>query len=431
MKHTPRSIALHIIEKVLASRGLTVKEQLTDAFSAHELPPRDKALATELAYGVLRNLTMLDWHIARCSDYGTIKRPVNHILRLGAYQLLCMDKVPAYAAINESVQMAKRTSAKSAGFVNAVLRKIQGRRDRQVPESAFPGRTGYLAARYSFPEWMIRRWELQLGGSDLEAFCAASNERPPLSVRVNLLRVREDDFKKLLEERGVAYERGAHPLVLTLRSSVYAAELSDIFDKGYFFVQDASTVRIVDLLDPRPGERVLDLCAAPGGKATYCAQLMRNEGLVSAVDCSPARMALLRENARRLGTTIVQPRVADALRMRAESGAAQFDRVLLDAPCSNQGVLAKRVEVRWRLLPADIGRLSALQLRLLCAAARFVRPRGVLVYSTCSIDSEEDESVVEKFLAAHPHYSAEKVFKTWPHSDSIDGAFAAKLVRST
>jgi len=430
LKQTPRSIAFRIIEKVTAPGHLTVKDQLSAFFAAHDLSPRDKTLVTELAYGVARRLNTLDWHIARCSDFGEIKRSLRNILRLGAYQLLYLDKVPVYAAIDESVEMAKKAGAKSAGFVNAVLRRI-AREKAGRPEELCAERVQSLSVRYSFPVWLIRRWQGELGDRELEAFCAASNERPALSLRINTLRIRPAECAALLAEKGVEFEQCAHPLVLRVRSSIVSDELNEFFNNGYFFVQDEATVRVVDLLGPLPGERILDLCAAPGGKSTYCAQLMRDQGSVVAVDVNPRRMKMMGENIARMGTTIVRPETADVLTLRETGGAERYDRVLLDAPCSNQGVLAKRVEARWRLREGDISRMASLQQQMLAAAAPFVKPDGVLVYSTCSIDREEDESVVERFLGTHRHYSLEKMFKTWPHSDKIDGAFAARFRRLT
>jgi len=423
-----RETAIAIVEAVLASETATVKDRLNESLAAVEAP-RDKALLTELAYGIIRRLRTLDWHIDRWASTGKVEPKLRTVLRLGAYQLLFLDKVPPYAAISESVAIAKKTSVKSAGFVNAVLRKIAAHKGIVAPGLFGDDRVAYLSVAYSFPHWLLERWRAFLSDHDLELFCAAMDERPAMTLRVNELKIPAAGFRALLDKEGVAFEDAGHPCALKAGVPVLTGALAELFDKGYFSVQDASTLRVVDLLGPQPGERVLDLCAAPGGKSTYCAQLMRNQGDVVSLDISEWRMASLAENARRLGASIVTPVIGDARRPAESLGAEGFDRILADVPCSNQGVMGKRVEARWRLSARDIDRLALLQGEILEAASGLLRPGGVLVYSTCSIDPAEDEAVVERFLSRRRGFSREKMFKTWPHSDKMDGAFAARLVR--
>jgi 16S rRNA (cytosine967-C5)-methyltransferase len=340
--------------RALAARVLQESEKrfVDEALEAHRtaaLSRRDRALLTSLVYGVARWRRELDWLVDRCAQ--RVHPEIRQHLRIALFQIRHMDKIPRHAAVNEAVELAKATSPKSAGFVNAVLRKAA---DLELPEA--------LGVRTSHPDWLIARWRRQFTPSQLAAILEADNAILPVSVRPNPLRP------------GGAIELEGDP----------AADPR--FQGGGFTVQDETAMKVAPLLDPQPGERVLDLCAAPGGKATHLAELMKGQGQVVAVDL-PDRIGRVQESARRLGLRNVACVGGDG------TGVAfrcLFDAILVDAPCSNTGVLARRPDARWRLKERDIAGAAHLQRRLLTSAAGLLKPGGRLVYSTCSLEAEEN-----------------------------------------
>ncbi|HXX94549.1 MAG TPA: transcription antitermination factor NusB, partial [Planctomycetota bacterium] len=313
------------------------------------LSRRDRALLTTLVYGVTRWRRELDWLIDRCAQ--RVHPEIRQHLRVALFQIRHLDKIPRHAAVDEAVELAKGVSRKSAGFVNAVLRKAA---DLPLPET--------LGVRTSHPDWLIERWRRRFAPRELESILASDNAVLPLSIRPNPLRA---TGPALLEG-----DPAADPA----------------FTRGEFTIQDETSMKVAPLLDPRPGERVLDLCAAPGGKTTHLAELMGGRGRVVAVDL-PDRIGLVAESARRLGLQNVLLVAGDGARIAFRE---PFDAILLDAPCSNTGVLARRPDVRWRLREKDIAGAAEFQEALLENAARLLAPGGRLVYSTCSLEPEEN-----------------------------------------
>lgn len=318
------------------------------------LSRRDRALLTTLVYGATRWRRPLDWLIDRCAE--RVHPEIRQHLRIALFQIRHLDRVPRHAAVNEAVELAKAVSRKSAGFVNAVLRKAA---DMKIPDN--------LGLRTSHPDWLVERWRARF--KDVEALLDAGNAVLPVTARVNRLKVK--DGPDVVEIDG---DPAADPRFL-------AGELT---------VQDETSIRVAPLLAPKPGERVLDLSAAPGGKTTHLAELMEGKGLVVAVDL-PGRVSLVEEAAKRLGLSNVRCVAGDGTSIAFEP----FDAILLDAPCSNTGVLSRRPDVRWRLREADIAGAAALQRRLLENAVRLLKPGGRLVYSTCSLEPEENRVDVE------------------------------------
>jgi len=342
-------------------------------------------------------------------------------------------------------------SASEAGFLNAILRAAL--RDHAGLATAL--RQQPLPVRLSHPDWLVERWLARYGTGDTQALLEWNNEPPALYARVNTLKTDAAALIERLRAGGVEAEpwtsssgqtlRGdvadfakcetcelrttsnAQPLrgpVLALRSAVSPEQLPG-FAEGEFYLQDPSTLLAVELLDPQPGERVLDACAAPGGKTTHIAQLMGDRGEIVAEDASAERLKLVVANCARLGIRCVTVRRARP----SDKSEKWFDRALLDIPCSNTGVLRRRVDARWRLQPQDVARLAAEQLKLLTAASARVKCGGVLVYSTCSLEPEENRGVLDAFLKAHPSYALERCVETFPPRDQMDGAFTARLVR--
>lgn len=405
-------------------------EDLLDAeFNRGTLAPADRGLVQELVYGVMRWRTTLDWLIARKTDNRPQKPVLQILLRLGLYQLFFLDRIPDHAAVHESVQMARDLGFGSqSGFINAVLRNcLRDRdtldRDLQILKDSSPD------LGYSHPRWLCERWEQRWGRENLRALLDWNNTAPAVFLRVNTLKATPEHLAQALEKEGViftprsfdwapaewVFELRSHPPLATLKS----------FQDGLFYVQDPSTLLAVHELAPKPGETILDLCAAPGGKTTLIAQLMENRGTVIAHDNEERRLGLITENCGRLGVNCVK--VTSAEELRSTVAPAAFDRILIDAPCSNTGVMRRRVELRWRVQSAEVERLRAVQLELLRQAAPWLKPGGTLVYSTCSLEPEENTGVVKEFLATTNGFELVRERELAPFKDGTDGAFVATL----
>jgi 16S rRNA (cytosine967-C5)-methyltransferase len=424
----PREIAARILQQRL--RGADYTETLLDhELAAHRLSPADRGLCQELVYGIVRQQAALNWLITRKTGGRPQKPALQILLQLGLYQIFWLDRIPDHAAVNETVEMAKRAGYNTqAGFINAVLRGYL----RQVDETKkllTDLKTAEPALGYSHPEWLVTRWRKNFGAENLSRLLELNNTPPKTFARVNTLKT---DAGKLLEnwrEQNVEYDfvrRDWLPenLIFELKAHPPLPSLPS-FQQGWFYLQDPSTLLAGRELDPQPGETILDLCAAPGGKTTFIAQLMNNTGKLVAHDIAADRVKLVRENCTRLGVTCVE--AVSAFDFRPST----FDRVLVDAPCSNTGVLRRRVDLRWRVQPDEITRLRANQLDLLKQAASTVKPGGVLVYSTCSLEPEENSEVAKGFLAAHPDFKLESARELMPFADGADGAYVAKFRRVT
>ena len=432
-----RAVAADLLQRLPRSGFTPTKSGLADelldrALTASKLSKADRALATELFYGCLRQRLALEFLRGQL----TRKPPravVAVLMELGLYQLFFLKKIPAHAAVHETVELVKeRASADEAKFVNAVLRRAT--RERPTLLAALRAkRQTEPWVYYSHPRWLWERWVARWGREQTGALCEWNNTPPPIYVRLNTLKSSCGTGASPVCPNGMdrrdACPTSVHPLCFRVNDS------SGLFDSpawknGEFYVQDPSTLIAVDVLDPQPGESVLDMCAAPGGKTTYIAQKMQNRGRIIAADSSSERLGRLAENCSRLGVNIVATHAT--LGAGQPDGClrnAEFDRVLVDAPCSNTGVLRRRVDLRWRIEGKEIARLAALQGKLLAAAVRLTRPGGVLVYSTCSLEREENERVVERFSEQYPEFTLETTRSTFPPHDRVDGAFVARFLR--
>jgi 16S rRNA (cytosine967-C5)-methyltransferase len=405
------------------------------------LDARDRALAQRLAYGTVQRRATLDALLAAVSSRPpeAIDPAVLDALRLGVHQLVHLEGIPDHAAVAETVELVKGEVPRAAGFANAVLRRAA----REAPALAarLPDDTPAAAAvAHSHPEWVVRLWWDLLGPDEARALLARDNEPPESALRVNALRASPAAVAAELEAAGVQArgdERLPEALVLGAPFDVHGSRL---FADGLVMPQSRSSMLVARTLAPRAGERVLDLCAAPGAKTTHLAALMGGEGRVVALERHPGRAQALAENVARLGAErVVEVRAADAAEPQPD---APFDRVVLDPPCSDLGTLQARPDVRWRKTPETVAELGALQRRLLGVATEAVRPGGVLVYSTCTISPEENERQVERLLAerddleaddlgavlpdlAHPR--APRFLQILPHRHGSDGFFVARL----
>ena len=441
-----RLLALRILERVQRA-GSYADVLLHSQLSRSGLGPADRALATELVYGTLRWRGRLDYLLSRFLDrpLERLEGLVANALRLGAYQILFADRVPASAAVDEAVRCTRALGAERAtGLVNAVLRKLAS----AGPDLPLPrledDPLGHLMHTQSLPQWMAARWLEIYGPEEAAALAAACTQAAPLTLRANPHQIEADELVRQLqadfpEARRCQYAR--HGVVLGRRGN--PGSLPG-FLAGHFSVQDEASQLVIGLLDPQPGERVLDLCAAPGGKATALAERVGKTGSVLALDRHPRRLELVRRAARRLQLGRLECAVRDGTRELGDlAPVGGFDRVLVDAPCSGLGTLRRNPDARWRVRPADPARLAELQRALLRRAARVLSPDGVLVYSTCTLLPEENEGVVEGFLQEFPqfalasaHEAPEEVrevmapdgtLRCWPHRHDTDGFFAARL----
>lgn len=415
-----RSVALEVLQTV-EREGAFADDALDDALRGAGLDARDRALTWELVYGVLRHRGTLDWRLNQVAAQPIERLPllVQTALRLAAYQVLYLDRVPASAAVNESVKLVKSLTPPSGrdwtGFVNAVLRNLIR---NPCPPWPAPGDdpVASLAVRYSCPAWLVKRWMDRLGLDQTEALCRATLNIPPLTIRANLLKTTRNALQADLTRAGCHVRPTAlSPVGLVLEHSGAVTDLPQ-FREGGFYVEDEAGQLVAPLLDPQPGERVLDACAAPGGKATHLAALMQNRGVIVALDRSAPRLRLVEENCRRLGVQIVTSIVADATKALSPTSAQHgpllerpFDRILVDAPCSGLGVLRRHPEGKWQKGAAGLSQHQSRQLGILERVGSLLRPGGVLVYSTCSTEPEENKLVIEHFCAKRAEFQREAV----------------------
>jgi 16S rRNA (cytosine967-C5)-methyltransferase len=437
-----REGAARALERVEADASFA-DQALEAELTSRRLDTRDAALATELVYGTLRWQGYLDWILAPHSRrrLPSLDPRVRVLLRMTAYQIAFLERVPAFAAVNDAVTLAPRSPGVSA-FVNAVLRSFarRGAREREPAPPRNP--IDALAARCSFPTWIVERWVVRYGRDEAELLMRALNERPPLTLRANRLRVTRDELgRRLADEDGL----DSRPTRLAPEGLVVGPGGAPgewrAFGTGGFTVQDEASMLIARLLAPEPGATVADVCAAPGTKTTHLAELMDNRGRILAFDREPTRLARVGEAAARLGISIIDAREGSVESLAPDFPAA-CDGVLVDAPCSNLGVLRRNPEVKWRRQASDIALASQRQREILGSAAAMVRPGGRLVYATCSLEPEENDDVARAFLAAKPEFRLDPPddfplpldaggwLRCLPHRHGTDGFSAVRFRRS-
>jgi 16S rRNA (cytosine967-C5)-methyltransferase len=414
-KASPRAAALVALEEWRGGRKFA-DAILGERLQSNELSLADRGFATELFYGVLRNLTLLDFWIGRLRS-AHVDHSSRNLLRLGLYQLFLLE-TPEHAAIYETVELAGR---RNRSLINAVLRNAV-RSKANLAESAAAETP---AVRRSHPQFLIDRWTKNFGAEETERLCEWNNQPAPVYARLNRLKISEDDLLVGSARCADWTPQSDVPTNFVQLTSVPTEALA----AGQCYIQDPSTARACTLLDPQPGERVLDACAAPGGKTGYLAELMKNDGTIVACDRDARRVEILRDNLDRLGVSIARCLHHDWTDDKRFDDAAGFDRILIDAPCSNTGVMRRRVDVRWRLTADDFSRMPKLQARIVHAVLPLLKPGGALVYSTCSLEPEENEQLVTQIAEQSPFLKLSDQVTVLPFRDGFDGAYAAKFIR--
>lgn len=447
----PRIIAIRIL--VEADKAGSTLDQAIDRHAGRlaELSKRDRALANTIVFGTLRWRQQLDRVIADCSTRAleTIGPEALFALRTGLYQIIYLERIPVSAAVNTAVNAVKKLSNKgAASFVNAVLRKASARHAAMPLPDRNRDPDAYISARCSLPLWLVRKWTQRYGTEATIALGDAINSVPPITLRANTLKTDRETLKGMLEGQCGSLAFTEHsPVGLSMVSPEIPIHETEAFKQGLFQVQDEAAQMVAFLLAPRPGEHVLDACAGLGGKTGHIAQIMNNQGSITAADTSPVKLSHLDNDMKRLGITIVSTRALDLLDAGLKKETGHFDRVLLDAPCTGLGVMRRNPDTKWKRTPADITRLAKQQRTMIASAADLVRPGGTLVYAVCSCEPQENDRVIEDFLAkrndffldpalpdtpgipALPSLVDKGIFRTYPAVLSMDGFFAAILKR--
>lgn len=429
--------ALLTINRDGAYANIVLQQMLAE----HHLSDVDRRFFTELVYGVVRRRNYLDAIIEKLA-----KRPLRKlssivvdILRLGLYQLIYMDKVPDSAAVNESVKLAKKMARGLDGFVNGVLRNFLRNRDSFSIDELATSDVERLAFIYNQPLWLLEHWLAIYGEEKTLGLCSWFNERPRLTARINTLKTSISDAMATLTKVGWQAEpTGKLPEAIYINSHHGSLDSSALVKEGLLTFTDEASMAVAYVVDPKPGDYILDCCAAPGGKTMHMAARMQNKGHIVADDIHEHKLGLMADNAKRLGVTNAEFKLQDATALPTE-WAERFDRVLVDAPCSGLGILQRKLDMRWHKTAESLKTLPTLQLQILEEAANTVKSGGVLVYSTCTINEAENEDVVNKFLALHsdfvlvdaapylPFPVTGPMVTLWPQKDEMDGFFIARL----
>lgn len=441
----PRETALKILYDV-NENGAYSNISINKHLHGSQLRDIDRAFITDIVYGTVKWRLTIDWIINQFSSVKVKKISpwILNILRLGIYQLLYMEKVPASAACNESVNLSRKYGHQAASrYVNGVLRNIaRNRMDIRYPDKNIEFEK-YLSVKYSHPEWMITKWVRLYGRDFTEELLESNNEIPDFSVRVNTLKISREQLLEELKRSGMVACEGKYvdeAVVIMNPSSVSKLE---VFRKGYIQVQDESSMLVAKILDPKPGEYIMDVCSAPGGKATHIAQLMNNIGTIVARDIHEHKIKLINDSAKRLGINIIKTEIFDASKIDTGS-IEKADRVLVDAPCTGLGIIRRKPDIKWSKDAESTKEITELQSNILNKASKYVKPNGVLVYSTCTINSEENIDVVRNFLEENKEFypvdfseelpvginktsACEGYIQLYQNVDKIDGFFIAKM----
>ncbi|HQY20412.1 MAG TPA: 16S rRNA (cytosine(967)-C(5))-methyltransferase RsmB [Ignavibacteria bacterium] len=427
-------------------------EKLIDAELRNEtLNDFDKALLNEISHGVIRWMRRLDWFLNGFyrGNYEKCLPEVRNALRVALYQILFLNKIPYSAAVNEAVEFVKRIHGdKHAGVVNGLLRTIIRTLENLVWPTREIDEVNYLGIIQSHPNWMVRRWINRFGFDDAVKLCEENNRRPVMALRVNTLKISVSDFENYLKEKNLFYKKGNYLDNFFSTKTMSKLFTDEYFKQGFFSIQDESAGLVSKLLDPKKEELILDLCSAPGGKTSHISELMGNEGKIIAVEKYLSRLEIMRTNLNRLGVknvetfhdNVCEPETTEL----KESLIGKADKILIDAPCSGLGVLSKKPDIKWKREPEDIINLQKIQLEILESSVKYLKDSGVILYSTCTTEKEENIDVVNLFLKDNPEFKIENAsafvdnsvvnndgcIELFPHKNKTDGAFSVRLKKN-
>jgi len=433
----PRKIAADILYNVIKN-NYTLNAGINRLRDNEELSQLDVRFISELVSGVLRKLEYIDYFIANASDIKTnkISPYVLSVLRTGVYQILFMDRIPDSAAVNESVKLIKKSSnSRLSGFVNAVLRNVEKNRNIKLPDDEIKA----LSIKYSFPEWIVKRW-CERFGDDAEALLSAMNEKPETVLRTNTLKTSPEKLMEILKSEGWECRKYESLLFPEIDCLISVSKVEDIskskaYKDGYFYIQDAAAAFAAHVLNPQNGSIVLDMCAAPGGKSTHLAQIMNNTGKIFAFDVYDGKINKINENAKRLGMTNITALKADSSEFNPEF-KEKADYILADVPCSGLGIIRRKPDIKYVRKESDIADLAELSLGILNNAAKYLKKGGRMLFSTCTTEQDENENTLFEFLKANPDFHLVKIpcqrendgyISLLTHRDNCDGFFISLL----
>jgi 16S rRNA (cytosine967-C5)-methyltransferase len=444
---TAREVAMEILTKVEQQQAYS-NLLLNQTLQKYKLDRLDVGLTTEIVYGTIQRRNTIDYFLNRFASKGIAKLEpwVRNLLRLSFYQLYYLERIPVHAIVNEAVNIAKRKGHKGiSGMVNGILRNIiRSKEELVLPSELDPVRR--IALKHSHPEWMVSRWVAQYGEQTTESICEANNSTPHASVRVNTVRHDRDSIMRKMMEKSLQVK----PSPLT-KSGIIVENggnmaYSEWFENGDISIQDESSMLVAEIVNPVSGMKVLDCCAAPGGKSAHLAEMMKNKGKVWANDIHPHKQKLIEDQAKRLKLDSIEAIVSDAKHLADKFAAGTFDRILVDAPCSGLGVIRRKPDLKWIKEESEIKQIPSVQLDILSTAAKLLRADGTLVYSTCTLEFEENQGVIQAFLENHPEFELDGsideslpgewiermevpsgMLRILPHYFHSDGFFIAKL----
>jgi 16S rRNA (cytosine967-C5)-methyltransferase len=448
MKKSIRHLASDILDQVQKNKAFAgfLLDEYLDAFEISGTP--DGRLLTHLVYGVLRQRGHLDWILAKLCrrNWEKMDESVKNILRSGLFQLKFSSRLPAFAVIDEAVKVTKNVNFAKSGLVNAVLRNFLRHGDEITFPSPDKNPAEYISAFHSHPLWLVRNWIKSFGIKETEALCAADNELPPLTLRTNTLKITRDDLKEKLSTAGSDVKcTSFSPDGLVLDNNEAPLRKTKFFQDGYMRIQDEGSQLISYVVNPKSAESVLDVCSGAGGKTTHLAAILKNHGIISAIDNDFNKIEELKNDAKRLGITIIGTYQADMTGVLPNFLKDKFAHVLVDAPCTGLGTLRRNPEIKWHISAADFFDLNKTQQKILHNASSAVKSGGHLIYSTCSFAPQENEHIVSNFLKEHSDFSISPLpgiissqfiddqgyFRTFPHLHNMDGFFVAVLKRKS
>ncbi|HHT66400.1 MAG TPA: 16S rRNA (cytosine(967)-C(5))-methyltransferase RsmB [Clostridiales bacterium] len=439
-----RFAALQILKEINQD-GRYANISLKENLRIHSLSGRDAAFVTQLVYGTLENQITIDYYLGKLAALKRINPWTKNILRLGAYQILYLDRVPDSAACNEAVKLCKEHGLFALkGLVNGILRNLARSKEKMLQPDSNLSIAENLSIQYSYPLWLVKKWIRDFGQEMAETIMKPLKTENRVSIRVNTLKTTRDALKEKLLNCAMEVEDGLHLDNVLQISNMGDLDENLFYKEGYYMVQGESSILDSYILNPQPGEIILDACSAPGGKAIHMAELMKGNGLIHAWDVHPHRVELIERNRTRMGAEIVQPSVVDASAYNSK-WTDRFDRVLVDAPCSGLGIIHKKPDIKLNVTPNVLQELPLLQEKILSVCSSYVKPCGVLVYSTCTINPAENQDIVSGFLSSHQEFYLEDIFSFVPQSlhsavqngqlqiipslHGIDGFFIARMRR--